>query len=136
MEFRQARAEQGQAIERVQKIVPNVQAEIIDFEAKRNHRLQIREEAAALAQAKRRIGGMSSAELKEEIERLRPPNVDEVVARDPLVQTARQEQAALSGQLQRAQAEAAIAQLRSRSGVLSIRAGRGCTTRGSCNRAI
>ena len=109
LEFRQARAEQVQAIGRVQKIVPDVQAEIIDFEAKRKHRLQLKEEAAALAQAKR-IGGMSSAELRQEIERLRPPNVDEVVARDPLVQTARQEQAALSGQLKQAQAEAAIAQ--------------------------
>ena len=109
LEFRQARAEQVQAIERVQKIVPNVRAEIIDFEARRKHRLQLKEEAAALAQAQR-IGSMSSAELRKEIERMRPPAVNEVVARDPLVQTARQEQAALSRQLQKAQAETAMAQ--------------------------
>lgn len=109
LEFRQARAEQVQAIERVQKIVPDVQAEIIDFEARRKHRMQLKEEAAALAQAKR-IEGMGSAELKKEIERLRPRDVNEVVARDPLVQTAKRELANLSKLLQQAQAEAAMAQ--------------------------
>ncbi|MEO6825113.1 MAG: MobA/MobL family protein [Nitrosospira sp.] len=109
LEFRQARAEQTQATEQVRKIVPNVQAEIIDLEAQRQHQLHLRQEAAALAQAQR-IGGMRSAELRAEIERVRLPDVDEVVGRDPLVQTARQEQAALSGQLQKVQAAAAIAQ--------------------------
>ncbi len=109
LEFRQARAEQIQTTEQVRKIVPNVQAEIIDLEAQRQHQLHLKQEAAALAQVQR-IEGMRSAELRREIERVRPPDVDEVVGRDPLVQTARQEQAALSGQLQKIQAEAAIAQ--------------------------
>jgi MobA/MobL family len=57
-----------------------------------------------------RIEGMSSAGLRTEIERLRPPPVKAVIDTHPEVQATRQAHAALSGQLKQARTMAAKAQ--------------------------
>lgn len=106
IEFRQARVEQIKAAVLLRQIVPNVPAEIISLEAERQRRTQTRQDKTE----QRSIEGMTSKELKAEIERLRPPPVKSMIDSHPEVQAARQAHAALSGQLKQAQTMAAKAQ--------------------------
>ena len=99
IEFRQVRAELMEAQGNVQRLVPHAPAEIISLEAERHHRAQEQEKAEQV-----RIGRMSSAELRTEIERIRPPEVSEVVASDPEVMASWQLYESLSGQMKQAEA--------------------------------
>lgn len=106
IEFRQARTEQVQATVLVCQIVPNAPAEIISLEAERQQRAQTQQEKTK----QQRIEGLNSGGIRLEIERLRPPDVKEVVDSHPEVQALQQAHAALYGKLEQAQAVAAMAQ--------------------------
>ncbi len=101
IEFRQARAELAEARQELARAVPDARAEVIHLEAERQRREQAQREARERAerekaqQERQRLERMSSRELAQEIARLRPPPVRDLVERDPAVIEADQERRAL-----------------------------------------
>lgn len=101
IEFRAARAEVAQAAAELRRAVPDTGAEIIHLEAERQRREQAQREARERAerekaqQERQRLERMSSRELAQEIARLRPPRVIDLVERDPVVLQAEAERQAL-----------------------------------------
>jgi len=108
IEFRQARAELAEARQELARAVPDARAEVINLEAERQRREQAQREAREraerekVAQERQRLEHMSSRELAQEIARLRPPPVRDLVGRDPAVIEADQECRALEEQHQAA----------------------------------
>ena len=108
IEFRQARAELAEARQELARAVPDARAEVINLEAERQRREQAQREAREraerekVAQESQRLEHMSSRELAQEIARLRPPPVRDLVERDPAVIEAEQERRALEEQHQAA----------------------------------
>ena len=104
IEFRAARAEVAQAAAELRRAVPDTGAEIIHLEAERQRREQAQREARERAerekaqQGRRRLERMSSRELAQEIARLRPPRVIDLVERDRAVLQAEAERQALQNQ--------------------------------------
>lgn len=105
IEFRQARAELAEARQELARAVPDARAEVIHLEAERQRREQAQREAReraererAAQQERQRLERMSSRELAQEIARLRPPPVRDLVERDPAVIEADQERQALMAQ--------------------------------------
>lgn len=104
IEFRQARAELAEARQELARAVPDARAEVIHLEAERQRREQAQREARERAerekaqQERQRLERMSSRELAQEIARLRPPPVRDLVERDPAVIEADQERLALMAQ--------------------------------------
>lgn len=101
IEFRAARAEVAQAAAELRRAVPDTGAEIIHLEAERQRREQAQREARERAerekaqQERQRLERMSSRELAQEIARLRPPRVIDLVERDTVVLQAEAERQAL-----------------------------------------
>lgn len=101
IEFRQARAELAEARHELARAVPDARAEVISLEAERQRREQAQREAREraerekAAQERQRLERMSSRELAQEIARLRPPPVRDLVERDPAVIEADRERRAL-----------------------------------------
>ena len=101
IEFRAARAEVAQAAAELRRAVPDTGAEIIHLEAERQRREQAQREARERAerekaqQERQRLERMNSRELAQEIARLRPPRVIDLVERDPVVLQAEAERQAL-----------------------------------------
>ena len=101
IEFRQARAELAEARQELARAVPDARAEVIHLEAERQRREQAQREARERAerekaqQERQRLERMSSRELAQEIARLRPPRVIDLVERDPVVLQAEAERQAL-----------------------------------------
>lgn len=93
IEFRQARAELAEARQELARAVPDARAEVIHLEAERQRREQAQREKAQ--QERQRLERMSSRELAQEIARLRPPPVRDLVERDPAVIEADQQRRAL-----------------------------------------
>lgn len=104
IEFRAARAEVAQAAAELRRAVPDTGAEIIHLEAERQRREQAQREARERAerekaqQERQRLERMSSRELAQEIARLRPPRVIDLVERDRAVLQAEAERQALQNQ--------------------------------------
>ncbi|HED2350084.1 TPA: MobA/MobL family protein [Serratia marcescens] len=104
IEFRQARAELAEARQELARAVPDARAEVIHLEAERQRREQAQREARERAerekaqQERQRLERMSSRELAQEIARLRPPPVRDLVERDPAVIEADQQRRALEEQ--------------------------------------
>lgn len=104
IEFRAARAEVAQAAAELRRAVPDTGAEIIHLEAERQRREQAQREARERAerekaqQERQRLERMSSRELAQEIARLRPPRVIDLVERDRTVLQAEAERQALQNQ--------------------------------------
>ena len=104
IEFRAARAEVAQAAAELRRAVPDTGAEIIHLEAERQRREQAQREARERAerekaqQERQRLERMSSRELAQEIARLRPPRVIDLVERDLAVLQAEAERQALQNQ--------------------------------------
>lgn len=104
IEFRAARAEVAQAAAELRRAVPDTGAEIIHLEAERQRREQAQREACERAerekaqQERQRLERMSSRELAQEIARLRPPRVIDLVERDRAVLQAEAERQALQNQ--------------------------------------
>ena len=104
IEFRAARAEVAQAAAELRRAVPDTGAEIIHLEAERQRREQAQREARERAerekaqQERQRLERMSSRELAQEIARLRPPRVIDLVERDRAVLQAEAEREALQNQ--------------------------------------
>ena len=104
IEFRAARAEVAQAVAELRRAVPDTGAEIIHLEAERQRREQAQREARERAerekaqQERQRLERMSSRELAQEIARLRPPRVIDLVERDRAVLQAEAERQALQNQ--------------------------------------
>lgn len=100
IEFRAARAEVAQAAAELRRAVPDTGAEIIHLEAERQRREQAQREARERAerekaqQERQRLERMSSRELAQEIARLRPPRVIDLVERDRAVLQAEAERQA------------------------------------------
>ena len=101
IEFRQARAELAEARQELARAVPDARAEVIHLEAERQRREQAQREARERAerekaqQERQRLERMNSRELAQEIARLRPPRVIDLVERDPVVLQAEAERQAL-----------------------------------------
>ena len=101
IEFRQARAELAEARQELARAVPDARAEVIHLEAERQRREQAQREASERAerekaqQERQRLERMTSRDLAQEIARLRPPPVRDLVERDPAVIEADQERRAL-----------------------------------------
>ena len=101
IEFRQARAELAEARQELARAVPDARAEVIHLEAERQRREQAQREARERAerekaqQERQRLERMSSRELAQEIARLRPPRVIDLVERDTVVLQAEAERQAL-----------------------------------------
>ena len=101
IEFRQARAELAEARQELARAVPDARAEVIHLEAERQRREQAQREARERAerekaqQERQRLERMSSRELVQEIARLRPPRVIDLVERDTVVLQAEAERQAL-----------------------------------------
>ena len=93
IEFRQARAELAEARQELARAVPDARAEVIHLEAERQRREQAQREKAQ--QERQRLERMSSRELAQEIARLRPPPVRDLVERDLVVLQAEAERQAL-----------------------------------------
>lgn len=104
IEFRQARAELAEARQELARAVPDARAEVIHLEAERQRREQAQREARERAerekaqQERQRLERMSSRELAQEIARLRPPRVIDLVERDRAVLQAEAERQALQNQ--------------------------------------
>ncbi|MGY4044275.1 MobA/MobL family protein [Aeromonas hydrophila] len=104
IEFRAARAEVAQAAAELRRAMPDTGAEIIHLEAERQRREQAQREARERAerekaqQERQRLERMSSRELAQEIARLRPPRVIDLVERDRAVLQAEAERQALQNQ--------------------------------------
>lgn len=104
IEFRAARAEVAQAAAELRRAVPDTGAEIIHLEAERQRREQAQREVRERAerekaqQERQRLERMSSRELAQEIARLRPPRVIDLVERDRAVLQAEAERQALQNQ--------------------------------------
>lgn len=104
IEFRQARAELAEARQELARAVPDARAEVIHLEAERQRREQAQREARERAerekaqQERQRLERMSSRELAQEIARLRPPRVIDLVERDLAVLQAEAERQALQNQ--------------------------------------
>ena len=104
IEFRAARAEVAQAAAELRRAVPDTGAEVIHLEAERQRREQAQREARERAerekaqQERQRLERMSSRELAQEIARLRPPRVIDLVERDRAVLQAEAERQALQNQ--------------------------------------
>lgn len=94
IEFRQARAELAEARQELARAVPDARAEVIHLEAERQRREQAQRERAE----RQRLERMSSRELAQEIAKLRPPPVRDLVERDPAVIEADQQRRALGEQ--------------------------------------
>ena len=115
IEFRQARAELAEARQELARAVPDARAEVIHLEAERQRREQAQREARERAerekaqQERQRLERMSSRELAQEIARLRPPPVRDLVERDPAVIEADQQRRALEEQHQDARTREAMA---------------------------
>lgn len=115
IEFRQARAELAEARQELARAVPDARAEVIHLEAERQRREQAQREARERAerekaqQERQRLERMSSRELAQEIARLRPPPVRDLVERDPAVIEADQERRALEERHQDARVREAMA---------------------------
>ena len=115
IEFRAARAEVAQAAAELRRAVPDTGAEIIHLEAERQRREQAQREARERAerekaqQERQRLERMSSRELAQEIARLRPPPVRDLVERDPAVIEADQQRRALEEQHHDARTREAMA---------------------------
>jgi len=115
IEFRQARAELAEARQELARAVPDARAEVIHLEAERQRREQAEREARERAerekaqQERQRLERMSSRELAQEIARLRPPPVRDLVERDPAVIEADQQRRALEEQHQDARTREAMA---------------------------
>lgn len=115
IEFRQARAELAEARQELARAVPDARAEVIHLEAERQRREQAQREARERAerekaqQERQRLERMSSTELAQEIARLRPPPVRDLVERDPAVIEADQQRRALEEQHHDARTREAMA---------------------------
>ena len=115
IEFRQARAELAEARQELARAVPDARAEVIHLEAERQRREQAQREARERAerekaqQERQRLERMSSRELAQEIARLRPPPVRDLVERDPAVIEADQQRRALEEQHHDARTREAMA---------------------------
>lgn len=115
IEFRQARAELAEARAELARAVPDARAEVIHLEAERQRREQAQREARERAerekaqQERQRLERMSSTELAQEIARLRPPPVRDLVERDPAVIEADQQRRALEEQHHDARTREAMA---------------------------
>ena len=92
IEFRQARAELAEARQELARAVPDARAEVIQREARE------RAEREKAQQERQRLERMSSRELAQEIARLRPPRVIDLVERDRAVLQAEAERQALQNQ--------------------------------------
>ena len=92
IEFRQARAELAEARQELARAVPDARAEVIHLEARE------RAEREKAQQERQRLERMSSRELAQEIARLRPPRVIDLVERDRAVLQAEAERQALQNQ--------------------------------------
>lgn len=111
MERRGVRSDRGDGNRQVQARNAQrgrLQAQILDLQAKRQRRAQARREAAERVE-RERLERMTAAELREEIERRRPPPVRDVVERHPEVVAAREARDVLADQWRRANAAAAQA---------------------------
>lgn len=108
IEFRQARAELAEARQELARAVPDARAEVINLEAERQRREQAQREARERAE-RQRLERMSSRELAQEIARLRPPPVRDLVERDPTVIEAERQRRALEEQHQEARVREAMA---------------------------
>lgn len=115
IEFRLARAELAEARQELARAVPDARAEVIHLEAERQRREQAQREARERAerekaqQERQRLERMSSRELAQEIARLRPPPVRDLVERDPAVIEADQQRRALEEQHHDARTREAMA---------------------------
>lgn len=115
IEFRQARAELAEARQELARAVPDARAEVIHLEAERQRREQAQREARERAerekaqQERQRLERMSSRELAQEIAKLRPPHVRDLVERDPAVIEADQQRHALEEQHHDARTREAMA---------------------------
>ena len=115
IEFRQARAELAEARQELARAVPDARAEVIHLEAERQRREQAQREACERAerekaqQERQRLERMTSRELAQEIARLRPPPVRDLVERDPAVIEADQQRRALEEQHHDARTREAMA---------------------------
>lgn len=108
---REAEAKAQRAAEAAARAEQSRQAEEAAQEARRQAEArQKAEEAERQARAEReRLDAMSSWEVGQEIERLRPESVDALVARDPAVKWAREAREALEAQLRQAREKEAAA---------------------------
>ena len=99
IEFRQARAEHADASQTLANAIPDPRAEILNQQEARRRA----EQEKAQQQDHQRLERMTSSQLAQEIARLRPPPLHDLVARDPTVIQAHQEHQTLEQQRQQAQ---------------------------------
>ena len=99
IEFRQARAAHADASQALANAIPDPRAEILNQQEARRRA----EQEKAQQQDHQRLERMTSSQLAQEIARLRPPPLHDLVARDPTVIQAHQEHQTLEQQRQQAQ---------------------------------